>query len=213
MSRDNSSTKGFLALTMVLAVLGTAFPMGPVVYLKEKVAFPLSSGGEAKGYRVRARASYPYPIKNVLDASHDHLHLSQKDGDIEREEVVVADCSKEFCRINVHVVVGSFFAVGEIDYELDTEVHTQEDGGFLIEWDKRSDTRFIKHLRGELRLTPTGEDAEHTDIDYLIEVAAPRLSTEKLAAKAEAYLARLASILEERHQGHPSLWEGMKDRM
>ena len=107
---------------------------------------------------------------------------------------------------------GDPFAVGEIDYELDTEVHTQEDGGFLIEWDKRSGTRFIKHLRGELRLTPTGEEAEHTDIDYLIEVAAPRLSTAKLAAKAEAYLTRLGSILEERHQGHPSLWEGMEER-
>jgi len=175
------------------------------VYDRQKAEFA-GSHGTVKGYVIRARATFAYPVKAVLDASHDHVHLSERDSDVKREEVTRTDCTQEICLINVHVLVGSFFPVGQVTYELETQIRNEGDGGFIIEWSKSTGTRFIKHLHGELRLTPVGETGEATKVDYLLEVAAPQLSLDKLAAKAIAYLERLETIIEERHQGHPSLW-------
>ena len=104
---------------------------------------------------------------------------------------------------------GDDFLVGEITYELDTNLQENDDGSIRIEWRKTAGTRFVKHLRGVLLLVPEGENA--TAVDYHLQVAAPRLSPDKLGAKAEAYLARLETVLEERHEGHPSIWQEMKE--
>lgn len=168
-------------------------------------------GKSVDGYVARARITYPYPLAAVLDATHDHNHLSQKDQDIKREDVIRAECVRSLCRINVQVLVGSFFPVGDVAYELCTEIHERKDGSILIEWNKRTGTRFIKHLHGRLRLIPVGTDGRKTAVDYALEVAAPRLSADKLGDKARAYLVRLGNILDERHEGHPSLWSAMHD--
>jgi len=184
--------------------------LGAEVYQKERARFGVGDR-TLKGYKVKARATYPYPVSAVLDASHDRLHLSEIDQDIEREEVTRADCAEDICRINVHVLVGSFPGVGEITYDLDTQVQEQEDGSILIEWTKTTGTRFIKHLRGALELKPRTAEGQETVVDYHFEVVAPGLSVEKVASKAEAYLERLGMILDECHQEHPSLWAQMYD--
>ena len=199
-----------LALSILLSVpaAGLAAAGEPDVYERENTTFDVN-GKKVKGYEVRARVRYPFSMVRVLDASHDHLHLSELDRDIQREEVSQAHCTKQICTITVDVLVGSFFPVGEVTYELDTTIRENDDGTMHIEWTKVSGTRFVKHLHGMLLLTPHGE--EDTAVDYHIEVAAPRLSADKLGDKAEAFLDRLGTILEERHEGHPSLWKEIKE--
>jgi hypothetical protein len=217
MTRTRTKRPGAALLAVagvaVLAATLIATGAGAEVYQKGTAEFSTQGGGKAKGYEVRARSTYAYPLKEVLDASHDHAHMAEKDEDIEREEADVRVCTKYICRINVDVIVGSFFPVGEVKYELDTEIEAKEGGAFFIKWDKTKGSRFIKFLHGELRLTPVGEEGNHTRVDYHLQVAAPRLSPDKLAAKAEAYLERLGVMLAERHDGHSSVWERMKGGM
>ena len=196
-----------VAILLAVPAPGLLAAGEPDAYLRRETTF-LVDGKKVKGYEVRARFRYPFSIARVLDASHDHAHLSEINSDIEKETVSHARCTKQICTIGVDVTVGSFFAVGEIAYELDTKVHENDDGSMRIEWTKVAGTRFVKHLHGVLLLTPLGKG--ETAVEYHIEVAAPRLSPDKLADKAEAYLERLATILGERHEGHPSLWKEMQ---
>ena len=208
-SRPRAGRLVALAILLSVPAAGFADEYEPDVYERRKTTFDVD-GKKFKGYEVRARIRYPFSMTRVLDASHDHVHLSEMDRDIEREQVRTIRCTKEICTISVDVLVGSFFPVGEVTYELDTKILENDDGSVRIEWTKISGTRFVKHLRGALVLTPHG--AQETGVDYHLEIAAPRLSPDKLAVKAKAYLDRLGTILEERHEGHFSLWKEMKER-
>jgi hypothetical protein len=192
-----------------LALLLAAAPAAavPEVYYAAKAEF-VTEAYTARGYEVHARARYPFPLQEVLDATHDHVHLAERDPDIESEKARITACSRELCRINVAVLVGRFVLVGDVAYELETDVTRTEDE-VTITWDKAAGTRFVKHLHGELRLSAAAGGTE-TEVDYRIQVAAPRLSTEKLAAKAVAYLERLGTVARERHDGHESLWSRME---
>ena len=208
----NQRSAGWMLVLGTLCLLGS--PAHPAeteieVYEKRRTEFTTEKGA-VKGYEVRARAVLAFPMENVLDATHDHRHLAEMDRDIEREDLVRAQCTQELCRINTHIVVGTFFLVGEVTYELDTEVEHQEDGTIVIEWRKSAGTRFIKYLNGRLRLGSSENDSE-TTIDYHMQIAAPRLSPDKLADKARAYLERLDTILRQRHEGEESLWLLMQE--
>lgn len=199
-------------LLCVLALLLDVAPAGtgpePEVYYAAQAEF-VTKAYTARGYEVRARVRYPFPLQEVLDATHDHRHLAERDPDIESAEARITACSRELCRINVAVLVGRFFPVGDVAYELVTDVTRTEDE-VTITWDKAAGTRFVKHLHGELRLSAADGGAA-TEVDYRIQVAAPRLSTEKLAAKAVAYLERLGTVARERHDGRESLWSRMEE--
>jgi hypothetical protein len=207
MHPTGTSAATALAILLTIQAPGLAAAGQPEAYVRRETTFMVDSK-KVKGYEVRARVLYPFSMARVLDASHDHTHLSEIDRDIEKEAVSHTRCTKQICTVGVDVTVGSFFAVGEIAYELDTKVHENDDGSMRIEWTKVAGTRFIKHLHGELLLTPRDED--ETAVEYHIQVAAPRLNADKLADKAEAYLERLATIIGERHEGHSSLWNEMQ---
>jgi len=173
-SLKKSSKAPSLTISFLLCVLLSSHAsLGAEVYQKERAEFRVDDR-TLKGYRVKARATYPYPVSAVLDASHDHLHLSEIDQDIKREDVTHADCAQDICRINVHVLVGSFFGVGKITYDLDTQIQEQEDGSIIIEWTKTTGTRFIKHLRGFLELTPRSTEEQGTAVDYHFEIVGAR---------------------------------------
>ena len=196
------------AVSLTLLAASSAMAATPDTYLARKAEFVVE-GGTVKGFEVASRITYPFPVEEVLDATHDHVHLSERDRDVKLEEVMTTRCTRDLCRINVHVLVGSYFPVGKVAYELDTRVRRTPEGGVLIEWRKVSGSRLIKHLRGTLRLTPAGDEAADTEVDYRLEIAAPTLSLGKVTKKAEAYLQRLGAILEGRHGGHASLWSLM----
>lgn len=68
---------GAFAGSMILAIALHAGVTEPEVYYRGKRAFSVR-GKSVDGYVARARITYPYPLAAVLDATHDHNHLSRK---------------------------------------------------------------------------------------------------------------------------------------
>jgi len=194
-----------LPAALLITLGGGALRAEPEVYEKKRTPFTVNEK-KVKGFEVRARETYSYPMPEVLDAAHDHRHLAELNRDPKLSEVTNAVSVRQISSIIFYELVADHYKPGTITYELDTDLTRQPDGSILIEWRKIGGAKEIKYLAGSLRVSPAGADGSGTLVDYHLAVAAPKVSADKLGKRADAYLNALANMLKVRAAGQPGLW-------
>jgi hypothetical protein len=199
------SLRNLLLCGLLVAFFPAALSAAPEVYETRKMPFTVK-GKKVRGFEIKARETFPYSIADVLDAAHDHQHLIELSRELELSDVEHPVCVRQIASINVYVMLISALKPGRLSYELETDMHEEDDGSIVIEWSKLSGTESIKVLRGRIRLSPAGADGRETVLDYHLQAAAKKASAGRAAKRVTDYLERLGQMVKQREVGQRSLW-------